>query len=68
MTPEHEEVHVVLGWPCKTKDCEESHAIAHLGKKEKVAGYKLDLTKMGNGLSVPCPRCGQSHFYMTREA
>jgi hypothetical protein len=60
--------HIVLGWQCKTKDCVEFHAIAHLGEKQKVAGYKVDLTGMGKGLSVPCPRCGQTHFYETRNA
>lgn len=64
---EDQEVHVVLGWPCKSKGCDKFHAIAHLGEKEKLAGYKLDLTQMGNGLSVPCPQCGESHFYMTRD-
>jgi predicted RNA-binding Zn-ribbon protein involved in translation (DUF1610 family) len=61
-------VHVVLGWSCKSKGCEEFHAIAHLGEKEKVTGYKLNLTGMGKGLSVPCPRCGRTHFYRTRDA
>jgi hypothetical protein len=64
MTP----VHVVLGFHCKTDDCKEFHAIAHLGEKNKVSGYKLDLTAMGKGLSIPCPRCRQTHFYETRTA
>jgi len=62
------DVHVVLGWPCKTKDCDKFHAIAHLGEKGKIAGYKVDLTGMGKGLSVPCPQCGLTHFYLTKEA
>jgi len=61
-------VHVVLGFPCKTDNCDEFHAIAHLGEKDKVAGYKIDLTGMGNGVTIPCPRCGQSHFYEPRKA
>lgn len=64
----NEKVHVVLGWPCKSQGCDKFHAIAHLGEKENLAGYKFDLTGMGNGLSVPCPQCGQTHFYMTRDA
>jgi len=61
-------VHVVLGFPCKTDKCGEFHAIAHLGEKDKVAGYKLDLTAMGKGMSIPCPRCHQTHFYETQKA
>jgi len=60
--------HIVLGWHCKTKDCAEFHAIAHLGEKQKVANYKVNLDGMGKGLKVPCPRCGQTHFYETGKA